>query len=79
MQISLKISVKIFIATDLNSSMQSLMDRITSLERMLNPVTQPVNRYRPHTSRDFENLSFQRPKVSFGSGKVSLITKYYIQ
>ena len=56
------------------------MDRITSLERVLNPVTQPVQRYRPHTSKDFEQYSLQRPPVYFGSGMallVIILTKLY--
>ena len=44
------------------------MDRITSLERVLNPVTQPVQRYRPHMSKEFEQYSLQRPPMYFGSG-----------
>ena len=56
------------------------MDRITSLERVLNPVTQPVQRYRPHTSKEFEQYSLQRPPIYFGSGiaiHVIILTKLH--
>ena len=50
--------------------MQSLMDRITSLERMLHPVTQPAPRYMPHATAHVNSYSLQRPSVQFGPGNL---------
>ena len=54
------------------------MDRITSLERTLNPFTQSRQQYRHNTTQEFNNhYSSQRPQVYFGSGRVlkkSIIT-----
>ena len=62
--------MSLYYFSDLNASMQSLMDRITSLERMLNPVTQPAPRYMPHATAHVNSYSLQRPSVQFGPGNL---------
>ena len=60
--------------------MQSLMDRITSLERVLNPVTQPGQLYRQQASKEFEQYPIQRPPIYLGSGTavhIKLFIKKY--
>ena len=58
--------------------MHNLMDRITSLERMLNPVTQAApQRYRPHTTKELDSYMLQRHPVNFGSGKMTTMHNYF--